>query len=70
MASTSQLSNLEPAGQECEDSVLMPGFRLHPTDEELLTYYLPKHLSRKKFPEGVITELDIDKYNPSIGSFK
>ncbi|CAM6043085.1 unnamed protein product [Sphagnum compactum] len=42
----------------------MPGFRFHPTDEELVAYYLPRQLRRKRLPVAVITQLDIYKYDP------
>ncbi|CAK9217589.1 unnamed protein product [Sphagnum troendelagicum] len=57
-----RLSKLEP--QQSEDSLPMPGFRFHPTDEELVAYYLPRQLRRKRLPVAVITQLDIYKYDP------
>jgi hypothetical protein len=57
-----RLSKLEP--QQSEDSSPMPGFRFHPTDEELVAYYLPRQLRRKRLPVAVITQLDIYKYDP------
>ncbi|GKV09174.1 hypothetical protein SLEP1_g20716 [Rubroshorea leprosula] len=41
-----------------------PGFRFHPTDEELLHYYLKKKLSFQKFDMEVIREVDLNKIEP------
>ncbi|XP_022719841.1 protein BEARSKIN2 [Durio zibethinus] len=41
-----------------------PGFRFHPTDEELLHYYLKKKLSFEKFDMEVIREVDLNKMEP------
>ncbi|KAG6487125.1 hypothetical protein ZIOFF_055708 [Zingiber officinale] len=44
---------------------LPPGFRFHPTDEELITHYLAPKLSDSNFSETtVITELDMNKIEP------
>lgn len=41
-----------------------PGFRFHPTDEELLHYYLKKKISFQKFDMDVIREVDLNKIEP------
>lgn len=41
-----------------------PGFRFHPTDEELLHYYLTKKVSFQKFDMEVIREVDLNKMEP------
>ncbi|KAJ8749174.1 hypothetical protein K2173_018645 [Erythroxylum novogranatense] len=41
-----------------------PGFRFHPTDEELLHYYLQKKVSFQKFDMEVIREIDLNKLEP------
>lgn len=41
-----------------------PGFRFHPTDEELLYYYLKKKISFQKFDMEVIREVDLNKMEP------
>ncbi|KAL8261144.1 hypothetical protein R6Q59_025193 [Mikania micrantha] len=41
-----------------------PGFRFHPTDEELLHYYLKKKVSFQKFDMDVIREVDLNKVEP------
>ncbi|KAL6007478.1 hypothetical protein ACLOJK_032976 [Asimina triloba] len=46
-----------------EDS-LPPGFRFHPTDEELVTYYLTRKLSDFSFVARAITDVDFNKCEP------
>ncbi|XP_058099994.1 protein BEARSKIN2 [Magnolia sinica] len=41
-----------------------PGFRFHPTDEELLHYYLRKKISFQKFDLEVIRDVDLNKMEP------
>ncbi|KAL8485739.1 hypothetical protein ACS0TY_027868 [Phlomoides rotata] len=41
-----------------------PGFRFHPTDEELLHFYLKKKISFQKFDMEVIREVDLNKIEP------
>uniref|UniRef100_A0A162B1M7 NAC domain-containing protein n=1 Tax=Daucus carota subsp. sativus TaxID=79200 RepID=A0A162B1M7_DAUCS len=41
-----------------------PGFRFHPTDDELLHYYLKKKISFEKFEMEVIREVDLNKIEP------
>ena len=41
-----------------------PGFRFHPTDEELLNYYLKKKVSFQKFDMEVVREVDLNKIEP------
>nr|CAD1836946.1 unnamed protein product [Ananas comosus var. bracteatus] len=41
-----------------------PGFRFHPTDEELLLFYLKKKVSFEKFDLEVIREVDLNKIEP------
>ncbi|XP_021597968.1 protein SOMBRERO isoform X2 [Manihot esculenta] len=41
-----------------------PGFRFHPTDEELLYYYLKKKVSYEAVDLDVIREVDLNKLEP------
>ncbi|KAM2042603.1 hypothetical protein ACFX16_036276 [Malus domestica] len=41
-----------------------PGFRFHPTDEELLYYYLRKKVSYETIDLDVIREVDLNKLEP------
>ncbi|KAI6669365.1 hypothetical protein NL676_004250 [Syzygium grande] len=45
-------------------AVFPPGFRFHPTDEELIVYYLENKLTSRPLPASVIAEIDLYKYNP------
>ena len=40
------------------------GFRFHPTDEELVGYYLPKKVGAMKIDLDLIRELDLYKLEP------
>ncbi|KAF2615937.1 hypothetical protein F2Q70_00007239 [Brassica cretica] len=44
---------------------LAPGFRFHPTDVELVRYYLKRKVLGKKLLVDAIVELDIYKFEPS-----
>lgn len=41
-----------------------PGFRFHPTDEELIDYYLRKKVSSKRIDLDVIKDVDLYKIEP------
>ncbi|XP_024169360.1 NAC domain-containing protein 7 [Rosa chinensis] len=41
-----------------------PGFRFHPTDEELVDYYLRKKIASKKIDLDVIRDVDLYKIEP------
>ncbi|CAA3029512.1 NAC domain-containing 17-like [Olea europaea subsp. europaea] len=41
-----------------------PGFRFHPTDEELVLYYLKKKICKRKQRFDVIREIDVYKWDP------
>ncbi|OVA00347.1 NAC domain [Macleaya cordata] len=43
---------------------LPPGFRFHPTDEELITYYLIKKVFDSNFTVRAIAEVDLNKCEP------
>ncbi|XP_057979268.1 NAC domain containing protein 52-like [Malania oleifera] len=43
---------------------LAPGFRFHPTDEELVRYYLKRKVSGKSFRFDAVSEADIYKSEP------
>ncbi|KAI4328472.1 hypothetical protein L6164_020824 [Bauhinia variegata] len=45
-------------------SELPPGFRFHPTDEELIVHYLCNQKTSKPCPASIIPEVDIYKFDP------
>ncbi|CAN4087089.1 unnamed protein product [Withania somnifera] len=45
-------------------SQVPPGFRFHPTEEELLQYYLKKKVANEKIDLDVIQEVDLNKLEP------
>lgn len=45
-------------------SNLPPGFRFHPTDEELIHHYLVKKMASIPLPVSIIAEVDIYKLDP------
>lgn len=47
-----------------EESSLPPGFRFHPTDEELITYYLVNKISDASFTGRAIADVDLNKSEP------
>lgn len=47
-------------GQSC----VPPGFRFHPTEEELLNYYLRKKVACEKIDLDVIRDVDLNKLEP------
>ncbi|KAF8661407.1 hypothetical protein HU200_057047 [Digitaria exilis] len=48
----------------CSPLTVPPGFRFHPTDEELLYYYLRKKVSYEPIDLDVIREIDLNKLEP------
>ncbi|KDP29100.1 hypothetical protein JCGZ_16489 [Jatropha curcas] len=46
------------------DIHLPPGFRFHPSDEELIVHYLKNKVASRTLPATIIAELDLYKYNP------
>ncbi|KAL8144324.1 hypothetical protein V2J09_017356 [Rumex salicifolius] len=44
--------------------VWLPGFRFHPSDEELVLYYLKRKMCRRKLKLDIICEVDVYKWDP------
>ena len=42
----------------------LPGFRFHPTEEELLNYYLRKKVASQEIDLDVIRDVDLNKLEP------
>ncbi|GER45894.1 NAC domain-containing protein [Striga asiatica] len=49
---------------ECCEDMVMPGFRFHPTEEELVEFYLRRKVEGKRFNVDLITFLDLYRYDP------
>ncbi|KAI4367068.1 hypothetical protein MLD38_022849 [Melastoma candidum] len=49
---------------EHENDMVMPGFRFHPTEEELVEFYLRRKVEGKRFNVELITFLDLYHYDP------
>ncbi|KAG6485846.1 NAC domain-containing protein 79-like [Zingiber officinale] len=47
-----------------EEKLLPPGFRFHPTDEELITYYLTGKVTEIGFVTEAIADVDLNKCDP------
>ncbi|KAL5074189.1 hypothetical protein RYX36_013173 [Vicia faba] len=47
-----------------KEKTLPPGFRFHPTDEELITCYLINKISDSSFTGRAITDIDLNKFEP------
>ncbi|KAI4384380.1 hypothetical protein MLD38_002545 [Melastoma candidum] len=63
MLSTSALA-AGPSADNSSPTALAPGFRFHPTDEELVVYYLKRKVSGKSFRFDAIAVVDIYKTEP------
>lgn len=71
MDSSSPASSSSPSCKEVraseflgENSVFPPGFRFHPTDEELVLYYLKRKICRRRILLDAIAETDVYKWEP------
>eukprot|EP00253_Pinus_taeda_P025624 PITA_25624 len=64
MGRQSTLNPMSDVGKTETHSQLPPGFRFHPTDEELITYYLTKKNLDSSFSGSAIAEADLNKCEP------
>ncbi|KAK8526031.1 hypothetical protein V6N13_017101 [Hibiscus sabdariffa] len=46
------------------EEIMLPGFRFHPTDEELVGFYLRRKIQQRPLSIELIKQLDIYKYDP------
>ncbi|GAB4829164.1 hypothetical protein Ancab_018829 [Ancistrocladus abbreviatus] len=46
------------------EELMLPGFRFHPTDEELVGFYLKRKIQQRPLSIELIKQLDIYKYDP------
>ncbi|KAG6644776.1 protein CUP-SHAPED COTYLEDON 3-like [Carya illinoinensis] len=54
----------ELAGEDMNEQGLPPGFRFHPTDEELITFYLASKVFNGSFRGVEIAEVDLNRCEP------
>jgi len=52
------------AGDAHDNDVVMPGFRFHPTEEELIEFYLRRKVEGKRFNVELIAFLDLYRFEP------
>ncbi|OIV91765.1 hypothetical protein TanjilG_26618 [Lupinus angustifolius] len=52
------------SGSQFQHLHLPPGFRFHPTDEELVVQYLKKKATSVPIPVAIIAEIDLYKFDP------
>ena len=59
------MENVSGVGKEDDQMDLPPGFRFHPTDEEIVTYFLERKMCGLDFPAHTIADVvDVCKYEP------
>ncbi|XP_044971095.1 NAC domain-containing protein 30-like [Hordeum vulgare subsp. vulgare] len=55
---------MEQQHHEQEESCVPPGFRFHPTEEELVGYYLARKVAAQKIDLDIIQEVDLYRIEP------
>lgn len=58
------MESTDPSAGSQQQPQLPPGFRFHPTDEELVVHYLKKRVASAPLPVSIIAEVDIYKFDP------
>lgn len=61
---TAHSNQTTPFRMSSSDLQLPPGFRFHPTDEELVKHYLCRKCQSQPISVPIIAEIDLYKYNP------
>jgi hypothetical protein len=64
MESTDSSTGGAGGGGGSQQPNLPPGFRFHPTDEELVVHYLKKKTTSAPLPMAIIAEVDLYKFDP------
>ncbi|KAJ3670246.1 hypothetical protein LUZ60_010570 [Juncus effusus] len=64
MESTHSTSGSQQQQQQHKQPQLPPGFRFHPTDEELVVHYLKQKVTSAPLPVTIIAEIDLYKFDP------
>lgn len=58
------MENVSAITEDDEKMELPPGFRFHPTDEELITHYLFPKVLDNSFSARAIGDVDLNKVEP------
>ncbi|KAK4779101.1 hypothetical protein SAY86_006629 [Trapa natans] len=58
------MESVADVGKDDDQMELPPGFRFHPTDEELISHYLLKKVMDVNFSAKAIGEADLNKSEP------
>ncbi|MBA0681065.1 hypothetical protein Goari_012727 [Gossypium aridum] len=61
----SKMNMVDGTTSTVDEGVPLPGFRFHPTEEELVGFYLRQKVDNKCLAIELIKEIDIYKYDPS-----
>lgn len=61
---TSSSGNKTSSKPDDDEEAMLPGFRFHPTDEELVGFYLRRKVEKKPISIELIKQIDIYKYDP------
>lgn len=62
--STKNNSDMAGSDGNKDQEKLPPGFRFHPTDEELITFYLINKITDATFTGRAIADVDLNKCEP------
>ncbi|KAM6597972.1 hypothetical protein CsatA_008496 [Cannabis sativa] len=63
-SSSSGTTKTSPNTNTTLNPILPPGFRFHPSDQELIVHYLKNKVASKPLPASFIADIDLYKYNP------
>ncbi|GAA0174820.1 DNA-binding transcription factor [Lithospermum erythrorhizon] len=58
------MESTDSTGGSTQQPQLPPGFRFHPTDEELVVHYLKKKAASLPLPVNIIADVDLYKFDP------
>lgn len=58
------MSSVVTCNKDEDDDVPLPGFRFHPTDEELVGFYLKRKVEKRPISIELIKQIDIYKFDP------
>ncbi|KAA8527169.1 hypothetical protein F0562_008602 [Nyssa sinensis] len=59
-----KIRGMDASKNDDDDDVPLPGFRFHPTDDELVGFYLRRKVEKRPISIELIKQIDIYKYDP------